>query len=231
MNLEEIRNRLTDMKNIKRSQVKPLMRNLSYRPTFNIDFYRESLLHRFVELLEGAITLIEKKNFLSAVVCARAAQETFSVIAYVSFKLKELENTKDLSSLLDTMHRLSFGWRNDEKFPEMINVLTCIDHVSKKLDSRFRRQYDRLSESAHPNCSGVLGAYSIPNHESLVVDIGLTPKASDRLASLVEATIGLCVILFQQIQLEFEERMNNTLEICIELHEEGRLNDIFYKKT
>ncbi|MCJ8312561.1 MAG: hypothetical protein MJK11_06290 [Pseudomonadales bacterium] len=137
--------------------------------------------------------MVESKNYIPAVVCARAAQETFAVIAYLSFKFEEFESTKDLSSLLKTMRRLSIGWRGDAEFPEMVNILTCIDHVSKKLDPEFRRHYDLLSESSHPNYSGVLGAYSKPNHINLDVDIGLNKKVCEGLSDRVETTIGICI--------------------------------------
>ena len=222
---EEILNRV---KAIKRNKVVPLMKHIAYRPTFNIDYYREALLHRFIDLCEGALVLSQNNNYVAAVVCARSAQETFAVIAYLSFKLETLEKTKDLRSLLDTMHRLSIGWRGDEEFPEMINVLTCIDQVSKKLAPDFRRHYDILSESAHPNYQGVLGAYSSPNHETKEIEIGAGRESEKRLSTLVKTTVQICVHLFEHIQSEFEERMNNALDICVELHEQGKLSDIFY---
>jgi len=226
--MEETEEILNRVKVIKRDKIVPLLKHLAYRPTFNIDYYREALLHRFVDLCEGALTLSKNSNNVAAIVCARSAQETFAVIAYLSFKLETLEKTKDLRSLLDTMHRLSIGWRGDHEFPEMINVLTCIDQVSKRLDSGFREHYDMLSESAHPNYQGVLGAYSSPNHETKEVCIGVVHKSDERLGTLVKKTIQICVHLFEHIQSEFEGHMNNALDICVELHEQGKLSDIFY---
>jgi len=114
---------LDEIKVIKRDKVVPLMKHLAYRPTFNIDYYREALIHRFIDLCEGAIVLARDRNFVSAVVCARSAQETFAVIAYLSFKLETLSSDEDLRSLLDTMYRLSVGWKGDDEFPEMVNIL------------------------------------------------------------------------------------------------------------
>lgn len=224
-NTEEVINRI---KALKRKSVAPLLKNLAYRPTFNIDYYREALLHRFIDLCEGAIMLTRSRNCVSAIVCARSAQETFAVIAYLSCKLETLSSEKDLRSLLDTMHRLSIGWKGDEEFPEMINVLTCIDKVSKKLDPEFRKHYDMLSESAHPNYQGVLGTYSQPDHETLEVAIGMSSKSEDRLQSLVLTTIQICSLLFEHVQSEFEDLMNKALDMCVELHEKGELSDIFY---
>ncbi|NVC94846.1 hypothetical protein FC650_14585 [Vibrio natriegens] len=218
------------IKAIKREKVAPLKLHLAYRPTFNIDCYREAVLHRFIELCEGALLLSKSGNNIAAVVTARAAQESFSVIAYLTFKLEVLEKDKDLGKLLNTMHRLSLGWKGDNEFPDMINVLTCIDKVSKKLDPDFRRLYDTLSENAHPNYQGVLGAYSTPNHDTQEVVMGMSRKSGERLSNLVVTTIQVCVLLFVHIQEEFEARMNCALDICIDLHEQGKLSQIFYAK-
>lgn len=228
--IDQTEEAINKIKAIKRESIAPLMKHLAYRPAFNIDYYREALLYRFVDLCEAAILLTRSRNSVSAIVCARSAQETFAVIAYLSFRLETLSTEKDLRSLLETMHRLSIGWKGDEEFPEMINVLTCIDKVSKKLDPQFRKQYDMLSESAHPNYQGVLGTYSQPNHETLEVAIGLSSKAEDRHQVLVTTTIQICALLFEHVQSEFEDLMNQALDICIDLHEKGELSDIFYSQ-
>lgn len=218
------------IKVIKRDKVAPLKVHLAFRPIFNIDCYREAVLHRFIDLCEGALTLLKSGNHVAAVVSARAAQESFAVIAYLSFKLEAFEKDHDLAELLNTMHRLSIGWKGDEEFPEMINVLTCIDKVSKTLDPEFRNIYNILSESAHPNYQGVLGAYSTPNHDTKEVVMGISPKSDERLSNLVVTTIQVCALLFEHIQEEFETRMNIALDICIDLHEQGKLSEVFYAK-
>lgn len=218
------------IKGIKREKVTPLKVHLAYRPTFNIDCYREAVLYRFIELCESSLLLSKSGNYVAAVVSARAAQESFAVIAYLSFKLEAFEDDHDLTALLNTMYRLSIGWKGDDEFPEMINVLTCIDQVSKKLDSDFRTLYNTLSEISHPNYQGVLGTYSSPNHDTKEVVMGTSPKAKDRLGDLVVTTIHVCALLFKHLQGEFETRMNMALDICIDLHEQGKLSDIFYSK-
>ncbi len=79
------------VKSIKREKVTPLRVDLAYRPTFNIDCYREAVLHRFIELCESSVLLSKSGNYVAAVVSARAAQESFAVIAYLSFKLETFE--------------------------------------------------------------------------------------------------------------------------------------------
>lgn len=231
MKLSEANKAISSINRIKRDSISPLMKNIAYRPTFNIDCYREAVLHRFVDLMEGAATSLENTQFIPALVSARAAQETFSVLAYINFKLEKFESDKDLRALLDITKRLSIGWKGDAEFPEMINVLTCVDFVNKKLDPSFRRLYDSLSESAHPNYSGVLGSYSLANHDTLEVKVGLNEGAAERLCENVTSTILICSILFENIQSSYENLMNKALDNCIELHEQGKLSDIFYPKT
>jgi len=231
MKVGELNKAISSINKIKRDSISPLMKNIAYRPTFNIDCYREAVLHRFVDLMKGAATSLENAQYISALISARAAQETFSVLAYINFKLERFESDKDLAALLDITKRLSIGWKGDAEFPEMINVLTCVDFVNKKLDPNFRRLYDILSESAHPNYSGVLGSYSLANHDTLEVKVGLNKDAEEGLYENVTSTILICSILFTNIQGSYESLLNKTLDICIELHEKGMLSDIFHPKT
>ena len=231
MKVGELNKAISSISEVKRDSISPLMKNIAYRPTFNIDCYREAVLHRFVDIMEGAATSLGNAQYTPALVNARAAQETVSVLAYINFKLERFESDKDLEALLDITKRLSIGWKGDAEFPEMINVLTCVDFVNKKLDPNFRRLYDILSESAHPNYSGVLGSYSIANHDTLEVKVGLNKDAKEGLYENVTSTILICSILFENIQDRYESLLNQALDICIELHEQGKLSGIFHSKT
>ena len=59
-------------------------------------------------------------------------------------------NAKSLGDLDTYLMRLSMGNRTWEELPVAINVLTFVDDVDKKVEG-FRKQYDSLSEYAHPS--------------------------------------------------------------------------------
>jgi len=228
MDLDKLKINFESIGQLKRSSIRPLVNNMAYRPTFNIDVYREAVLHRFLDLAYSSIHLLENNFHIPAVITARAAQETLSVLAYLNIKLKKFSEDKDLEHLLDCSKRLSIGWKGGKEFPEMINVLTCIDSVDKKFNIGFRKHYDLLSESAHPNFSGVLGVYSKSNHETLEVKVGLKSDSVKGLVALTDSTLNICALIFSNLQNEYEELMNAALNVCFELHENGNLSKNFY---
>ncbi len=72
------------------------------------------------------------------------------------------------SKLTEFLRRTMVASRSEPGLPEAINVLTLIDKVDKDFPG-FRKSYDQLSEYAHPNWCGVLGAYSHLDRDSYTV--------------------------------------------------------------
>lgn len=209
----------------RRTKIAPLSKNIAYKPTFDADHCREAAIYRFIELIESTDCLYKSNHLVGAIVTARAAQETLAVVWFINDKLESLVKTKDLGHFTETIKRLILGWTNDEKFPDKINVLKCIDTVDKKMDGKFRRHYEMLSEYAHPNYSGTFGAYAQPNHETLEVHLGEYPRSKETLLSHIKSTIIICLELLTYIQENYEEMLNEALDVCHELHEAGKLKD------
>jgi len=208
-----------------RTSVKPLSKNIAYKPTFDADYYRESVLYRFVELAESAYQLYKSELLVGAVVSARAAQETLAVAWFINSKLEHLTKTRDLAHFNKNVRRLILGWSNDQEFPEKINVFKCIDSVDKSLEGKFRRHYEMLCEYAHPNYSGTFGAYGEPNQETLEVTFGQYPRSEEVLKSHIESTLTNCIFLLDSMQEKYETVINSALDVCIDLHERGLLRE------
>ena len=206
-----------------RTSVNPISKNIACKPTFDADYYREAVLYRFIELTESAYTLYKSNLFVGAVTVARASQETLAVAWFINSKLEHLTKTKDLSHFSEIMKRLIVGWSNDEEFPEKINVFKCIDSVDKVMEGKFRRHYEMLCEYAHPNYNGTFGAYGKPNHETLEVTLGNYPGSKDTLKGHIESTVIICVSLLDSIQEKYEAVINSALDVCFDLHKEGKL--------
>ena len=221
--VEQAMEGLSKWKDYRRSVIAPLSKNIAYKPTFDADYFREAAFYRFIELIESSYTLYKSGLLVGSVVTGRAAQETLAVIWFVNSKLEHLSKTKELSHFTETMRRLILGWSNDEEFPEKINVLKCIDAVDKDLEGKFRRHYEMLSEYAHPNYSGTFGAYGYPNHETLEVTLGNYPRSKETLLSHIEQTICISVGMLDIIQEKYETVINSALDVCHELHDEGKL--------
>ncbi len=82
-----------------------------------------------------------------------------------------------------------------------------------------------ISEYAHPNYSGTFGAYANPNHETLEVVFGSYPRSENTLRSHIENTIIISVSMLDNIQENFENTINDALDICVELHQSGKLKE------
>jgi hypothetical protein len=228
-NIDEAMLRLSDWKSNRRISVKPLSTNIAYKPTFEADYCREAAMYRFIELAESSFQLYNANLLIGAVVSARAAQETLAVIWFISSKLEYLAKTKDIAHFTEIMYRLILGWSNDSEFPEKINVFKCIDSVDKSLEGEFRKHYEELCEYAHPNYSGTFGAYAAPNHETLEVVFGDYPRSKKELKTYIESTLTICIFLLNSVQEEYEEVINSALNVCLELHQQGKLKEQMYK--
>ena len=216
---------LHSRKEHRRGIVSPLSKNISYKPTFEADYYHETTIYRFIELIESTYNLYKSNLLVGSVVTARAAQETVAVLWFINSKLEHLAKTKDLAHFTEIMKRLISGWSNEEEFPEKINVFKCIDSVDKVMEGKFRRHYETLCEYAHPNYSGTFGAYAKPNHETLDVELGEYPRTKEILETHIESTIIICVTLFDSIQEKYEDALNTALTVCHELHDSGKLKE------
>jgi hypothetical protein len=228
-NIDEAMIGLSVWKNHRRTIVKPLSKNLAYKPTFEADYLREATMYRFIELIESSHTLYKAGLLIGAVVSARSAYETLAVMWYLNSKLSHLVKTKDLKHFSERMRSLILGWSKDEEFPEKTNVLTCIKSVDKELEGKFGKHYDMLSEYAHPNYSGTFGAYAEPNHETLDVVFGKYPRSEKTLNSHIENTIIISVSMLDNIQEGYESIINQALDVCVDLHQSGNLKEQLVK--
>ncbi len=94
--------------------------------------------------------------------------ETTAAIVYLhGLVTRALNNGMDdaLDAKLNGFLTGSKVWHD---LPGAINVLTMIDKVEKVIPG-YRAHYDFLSEYAHPNWSGALGAYGIIDHNTAIV--------------------------------------------------------------
>jgi hypothetical protein len=156
---------------------------------FKAAMTRELLLYRTTDLADASISFFEQKRIVPAIILMRSVLETFAVLFALHKRIEIFVNDKpkDVKDLNDFIERLLMGSKKKE-FAELtaeaVNVLTCIDHADKTLPG-FRVGYDTLSEFAHPNWAGCLGAYGETAAETPGVNLGMTPKAGAYSAGVV----------------------------------------------
>ena len=222
-NIDEAMLGLDVWKKHRKKTIAPLAKNLAYKPTFDADVFREAALYRFIELTESTHTLYKSNLLIGSITTVRAAYETLAALWFLNTKLEHLTKTKDISNYVETIRRLSFGWSNDEEFPEKINALTCTDAVDKTLKGRFRRHYEMLCEFAHPNYSGTFGSYTAPDHSTLEVHFGAYPRNEAALRSHIESTVTILLEMLNHVQENYEKTITEALNTCHELHKQGKL--------
>lgn len=132
---------------------------------------RETLIHRIADLSDAAISLYKSSNIVPAIIMIRSVFETSAVLFWLFEKLKHVSETGDLKDMNDFLNKHLFGARNQNASVESYNILTAIDHTDKEFEN-YRIAYNDLSEFAHPNWSGLMGAYSDAYKNKFVVKLG-----------------------------------------------------------
>ena len=137
---------------------------------YNLLSVRESLAWRTEELGRAACDLLDKGDLAAVMVLTRAVAESAAFI----FRLKELLETRSQRSALElqeTVLKMIAGWKNDKAMPDAINIATLIKHMEKKIPGA-QESYNRLSEFAHLNWSGVSGLFSDIDREKYLTNFG-----------------------------------------------------------
>ena len=153
---------------------------------FKVLSLREILIHRTSALATAAVEMFEQRRLVPAVVLARAIVETVAVTFNLHKQLVEFCDSKDVEKIDDFVSRGLVGERRSDASVKATNVLTLIDHVEKALPG-FRQSYDGLSEYAHPNWSGGLGAFGRIDRKALELHLG----PSERTSGLMSGVISL----------------------------------------
>ena len=132
---------------------------------------REVLIHRITELSEVTVELFELKKIVPAIIMTRAVFETTAVLYWLYKSIKQVCATKELGNIDEFFMKSLFGSKNEERLIESYNILTAINHTDKDFQG-YRNAYNSLSEFAHPNWSGLFGAYSKLTQEKIILELG-----------------------------------------------------------
>jgi len=126
---------------------------------FKVVALREVIIHRMAALATSAVLLLDANQPLSAAILARAALETTALLHGLSQALERFLVTKDAVVLDEFLMKGLVGTRWKDAPVQATNVLTLVDRLEKEMPG-FREVYDELCEYAHPNWSGLAGAFS-----------------------------------------------------------------------
>jgi len=166
--IEEVRSAVDTFQACLPSKVDAASFTLKSKNPFKAMVLREGLIHRVTWLAEGAASEFAAKRWIPAAVLTRAIAEPVAVLHSLCLNVEKGLQSRDDKELTEFLRRMMVGSRVDPQFPQTINVLTLVDKVDADFPG-FRQSYDQLSEYAHPNWCGVLGAFSEPDRERHVV--------------------------------------------------------------
>lgn len=158
----------------------------------------QTLIHRTLDMVDGAIAAWQLGNVMESVVLSRAFMETAALgYWYVTALARELDG-RDPRAIHELNMRLTFGARQESsKFPgvkDAVNVLNGIDLYTKRgMDVRWA--YEDLSESAHPNGRGLLEFYGSIDHATRIVTFEHLERNKERFVRSILAATSLVLLM------------------------------------
>jgi len=147
-------------------------------------------------------------SMLGARILLRSAFETLAVLIYLNQNLRSVvAGELDFHIFSEKTTNLLLGSRDKSTPFESINILTIL----KKADKRYpglEEIYGNLSESAHPNCEGMLLGYSKSDMEERV--ILFENKWNEKYRNGHVQMLMLCLGSFEH---EYNDEFTNAFEI------------------
>lgn len=223
-NIDDARATLSAYKQLRKHRVKPASNYLVDKPTFELEYFKESVLYRFVELADATFALLGVGNYLGAIITVRSLQETCSVMWYINELCQYVVANKELTHFTKQMHRLIVGWKNDDAFPDPPNVLTLINKVDK-IVSGYRKHYDILSEYAHPNWHGTMGLFAKTGGKKLKVEFARYIGGKKILMKHIDNALIISIDLLKFIESQYEDIVKKFVDICHCINERGELKN------
>lgn len=152
-------------------------------------------IRRSVELSEASVREMNRFNVTTSCVLVRSVLETacllYDTIRKVAHAVESGESTRAdeldkwiTNALLGHGPKAKTFVLSEEYVVQ--NVLTIIQRLDKELDAPFGSFYEGLSEHAHPNYHGMMGAY-FEGHD------GAVSKYTDRREGRMKASLVLAI--------------------------------------
>lgn len=131
---------------------------------------RESVAWRLHDLLTQSLMLSRQNQLLGARILLRSALETLGVLIYLNRSIRAVvAGTTDFHEFSEKTSRLVLGSRNKTTNHEQVSILTVLQSADKRYPGMYEL-YETLSETAHPNCEGMLLGYSTSDRKSRVTN-------------------------------------------------------------
>jgi hypothetical protein len=150
---------------------------------------REALIWRTEELARNACDALEREDIAVAAILTRAVTES-AALAWKLNEVLEARRGQTPQELNDTLMRLFGGSKIWAEAPTPFRIGKCIDRMDKVVPG-VRASYNRLSEFAHPNYSGVFGLFSRTDEKEFTAYFGRGLRgAQDNICMVGHSLVG-----------------------------------------
>jgi hypothetical protein len=180
---------------------------------FKAILYREALLWRMTELSSSACDGLRKDLLAVGVLLTRGAVETAAAVWYLRGKLEAVNDSGSLGNVDEDLMSLLMGSRNNPELPKATNVLTFVDRVDKEVEG-FRKQYDGLSEFAHPNWAGTTLLYSKPDPQIMGANLGANVRSSEATKQIAVVNLSVALMIFERSYNRISEVLPDFVSLC-----------------
>lgn len=178
---------------------------------FKVAILKGILAHRISELGDTALELFTNSKRLQAIVLIRAVQETAAVLYWLSQRVLEVCDNKNVEGFDSFVMKHLFGSKTEPSKEEAFNILTAIDKVDKQLDG-FRRSYELLCEFTHPNSAGTFIAFGKLDKKNGVFYFGSSSR-DKAIANGLNALHGTLLITLVSLE-RIEATFSKFVQIC-----------------
>ncbi|MDO8769455.1 MAG: hypothetical protein Q7K57_12275 [Burkholderiaceae bacterium] len=159
------------------------------------------------DLGQQILLLSDAGHYLGARILLRSAVETLALLVFLSYKVEQVIDGKLSYFEYDEFtSRALRGTRNDPTTPEAVSIMTALEKTGKKYPD-LAEFHEQLSESAHPNCDGVLFGYSSSNPK--LYETNFANHWSERFGAIQDP---MTAIVFSRFETEYNNVWPVTLE-------------------
>jgi hypothetical protein len=180
---------------------------------FKVLVRREALAWRFVDLCRGAVMAYREEYLASAATLTRAAFETTAALWHLHAKVESVVETGTIGDMETYLKRLLLGNRTVANTREAINVITFVEKMDKKYKGTLR-QYNELSEFAHPNWAGTLGLCHEIDKDSGWVNFSKAVCVSRNVGGICAVNLDVAQMIFEGCYAQIPDMMPRFQEIC-----------------
>ncbi len=174
-NLAEAKDRLTKLhERLKKTLDFRSVSKKRAKTPVNALLFLSGIEWRTEEFGRNACEAFDREDIVTAILLTRGVIEN----AAAAWELMDLRCSRAAGMSDDEIReytlRLLLGHKTNDEMPKAVNVLSMLDRAAKTIPNT-RDNYERLSEFAHPNWSGVMAAYVRTDKETLSAEFGRNP--------------------------------------------------------